>query len=193
MHSMATIVRTEERNGDIIAIYESGAEYNQTTKRLVKAPPSAAITVENANIYKRRRQEKAAARLRQRILETTQKRSDITLSGSAEAVAEAGAYIWDEVVLGEDVYPRDRLEAWEKLGKYAGILPSDMRKEEPAQAAAQAATVGAAVAAAIRAVLDDIAGANAFDNNSYRKHDIIDVSPAPPARQPDDSTDTEKQ
>ena len=155
---MAKILRTEERNGEIIAVYESGAEYNQTTKRLVKAPPSAAITSENSNFYKRKRQEKAAAALRSRILESTRKRSTLPLNSSAEAIAEAGAYIWDEVVLGEDVYPRDRLDAWEKLGKYAGVLPADIRQgdTDTATTAATAAAAGAAVATVLERVLRDV-------------------------------------
>ena len=157
---MAKLLRTEERNGEVIAIYESGAEYNQTTKRLVKAPPSAAITPENSNFYKRKRQEKAAAALRSRILESTRKRSTLPLNSSAEAIAEAGAYIWDEVVLGEDVYPRDRLEAWEKLGKYAGVLPADIRQSDTDTATTAAtAAAGAAVATVLERVLRDVLAA----------------------------------
>lgn len=167
---MATVIRTEERNGETIAIYESGAEYNTVTNRLVKAPPRAAITPENSNEYKRKRQEKAAAALRARIVASTQKRSDVKLTGAADAVAEAGGYIWDEVVLGEDVYPRDRLEAWEKLSKYAQVLPSDIKAQaqDPAQALAAAAGVGAAMALQIKRVLDDVLRREVVDSGEDR-------------------------
>lgn len=131
----ATVVRIEERDGKSIVVYDNGMERDKASGRIVKAPTNAPITKENAIAYQRKRQEKAAAALRARILESTQKRSTVPLRGSADAVAEAGAYIWDEVVLGEDVYPRDRLEAWEKLSKYAGVLPSDLRKADDAQPA----------------------------------------------------------
>lgn len=137
----------------------------------------APITKENAHIYRRRREEKAAAALRARILESTRKRSTLPLNTSADAVAEAGAYIWDEVVLGQDVYPRDRLEAWEKLSKYAQVLPSDLKRQDDNTSTAQAAALGAAAgaAAALKAVLDDVL---ASDNINYRKHDVIEATAA---------------
>jgi len=158
---MAKKVETIERDGRKIAVYDNGLERDEATGRIVKPAPSALITSETANLLHRKRQEKAAAALRKRILESTQKRSTVPLNGSADAVAEAGGFIWDEIVLGEDVYPRDRLEAWEKIAKYAQVLPSDMRKGADDTAnALQAAAVGAnvAVAAVLERILRDVQG-----------------------------------
>lgn len=154
---MATILRTEERNGDIIAIYESGAEYNQSKGRLVKAPPKAQITPENSNEYKRKRQEKAARLLRERIVQAHNRGDMEPVKGSAEAFAESGALLYEEIVLDKNAYPRDRMDVWEKLGKYGGVLPSDIRKQDDtAQAVATAAAAGAAVATVLERVLRDV-------------------------------------
>ena len=167
---MATKVSEYTReDGHVIAVYESGLERDTVDGRIVKPAKSAIITAETSKELHRKRQEKAAAKLRERILASTQRRSDVKLSGSAEAVAEAGGYIWDEVVLGEDVYPRDRLEAWEKLSKYAGVLPADVKRDtqDNTQAVAQAAAAGAAVATALERVLRDVLGA---------RHEVIDAT-----------------
>lgn len=155
---MANKVSEIERNGRVIAVYDNGLERDIESGKIITPPKTGQITRENANLYHRKRQEKAAAALRSRILESTRKRSTLPLNSSAEAIAEAGAYIWDEVVLGEDVYPRDRLEAWEKLGKYAGILPADIRQSDTdtAATAATAAAAGAAVATVLERVLRDV-------------------------------------
>ena len=83
------------------------------------------------------------------------------VKSSAEAFAESGALIYEEVVLNRTAYPRDRQEAWEKLGKYAQVLPSDLRKGTDDTAnALQAAAVGAnvAVAAVLERILRDVQG-----------------------------------
>ncbi|TXI10483.1 MAG: hypothetical protein E6Q68_08135 [Polynucleobacter sp.] len=152
---MATVISEYTRDdGHVIAVYESGAEYDKTAKRLAKAPEKYAITAENTSEYKRRRQEKQQAALRQRILEVTQKHSDLPLSDSAEAVAEAGAFLWDEIVLGEDVYPRDRLEAWERIGKHAGILAdrTDKAQEQAQDSATEVLRQVASIAASLASV-----------------------------------------
>lgn len=161
---MATKTDVIERDGRKIAIYDNGMERDAETGRIVKPAPSSLLTSETASLLQRKRQEKAAAALRKRILEATQKRSTVTLSGSAEAVAEAGGFIWDEVVMGEDVYPRDRLDAWEKLSKYAGVLPADIRRDsDTAQTVANAAAVGVAVASVMERVLRDVMQAQQGD------------------------------
>ena len=129
---MATVIETVEKDGLTVLVYDNGMERNAVTKKLLRPPSHALITRENANVYQRKRQEKAAAALRARILAATQKRSDVQLTGAADAVAEAGGILWDEIVMADPetagVYPRDRLEAWEKIGKYAGVLPADVRQ-----------------------------------------------------------------
>ena len=115
-------------------------------------PPNP-ITSVNARSLALKRQEKAAAALRKKIFDTTQAKSTIKLTGPAEAVAEAGAILWDEVVLAEPeagVYPRDRLEAWEKLGKHAGIL-GDTKQQPLVQA--ESITLNVLVADAMRDAL----------------------------------------
>jgi hypothetical protein len=139
---MATIVETVERDGHTINIYESGAEYNVTLKKLVKAPPSAMITKANAHIMKQKRQEKAARLLREAIVAETMDKLQVPAHGPAAAVAAAGGILWREIVLGEDVYPRDRLDAYMKLGAVAEIINTDKRQEpeKTTSAATDAAT-----------------------------------------------------
>jgi len=83
-----------------------------------------------------KRKAKAAARLREAILAETQAqiKPDMKLKGSADAVAVAGGMLWSEIVLNDTAYPRDRLKAWERLGRHAGILADKAdNKQETAQ------------------------------------------------------------
>src|SRR5689334_25087709 len=112
---MATIVDTYTKDGDTINVYESGAHYNATRGRLVKAPPSAMITSERSYELKRLRAEKTARLLREKIVAATGKISDLKITTATEAVAEVGGILWEEIVLNPDAYPRDRMEAFDKL------------------------------------------------------------------------------
>jgi len=55
------LLRTEERDGETINIYKSGAEYNFTRKKLIRPADHTIITAENTTEYNRRRQELARA------------------------------------------------------------------------------------------------------------------------------------
>ena len=168
---MATIIETVERDGETINIYESGAEYSVTRGRLVKAPPSAMITPEKSNVFKRLRQEKTAALLRKRITEATNKVSTIQHRGSASAIADTGGILWEEIVLNPEAYHRDRLEAFEKLGKYAQALPGDMKQQDDqAPGATAAAAFGTELARSIMQIVRDVIGAK-------QSAEIIDIKP----------------
>lgn len=154
---MAKIVETVERDGHVINVYESGAEYDTTDKKLIKGPTGSQITAENASVYIRRRQEKQARLLREAIVTETNDKLTMKYSGPAAAVAAAGGILWREVVLDETAYPRDRMEAWEKLGKYAQVLPSDIRQAQPEQSpAGGVAGMAVEMATAFARVLADI-------------------------------------
>ena len=158
---MAKKVETIERDGRKIAVYDNGLERDEATGRIVKPAPNTVITPENATLLHRRRQEKASALLRDRIIKAHNRADMEPVRSSAEAFAESGALIYEEVVLNRTAYPRDRQEAWEKLGKYAQVLPSDLRKGTDDTAnALQAAAVGAnvAVAAVLERILRDVQG-----------------------------------
>lgn len=153
---MAKIVRTEERDGHLINVYESGAEYDTTDKKLIRPPASSLITAENVTVFNRRRKEKAAAALRARIVEAHNKKMDVVKS-SAAAFADSGALLYEEIVLNDNAYPRDRMDTWEKLGKYADVLPADIRQVQPEQPATGAvAGVAVEMAAAFARVIADI-------------------------------------
>lgn len=85
------------------------------------------ITKETSHIMHQKRQEKTARLLREKIKNATAKVSSEPITNSAAAVAEAGSLLWEEIVLAppgtEGVYPRDKLEAFVKLGTIAGIIP----------------------------------------------------------------------
>ena len=163
---MSKVVETVERDGEVIRIYESGAEYSVTRGRLVKPAARTLITSQNATEYNRKRQEKTAAALRQAITAAMNAGllpPGVVVRDSAEAAAAAGAAIWEAVVMNPEAYPRDRLEAWDKLSKYMGALPADIKHTQPddgtAAARLNAAAAGAtAEAAAVLArVLADVA------------------------------------
>ena len=160
---MSKVVETVERDGEVIRIYESGAEYSVTRGRLVKPAARTLITSQNATEYNRKRQEKTAAALRARLTDAAAASLPVPVRDSAEAFAESGAMLFEQVVLNSEAYPRDRMEAWEKLSKYIGALPADIKHTQPddgtAAARLNAAAAGAtAEAAAVLArVLADVA------------------------------------
>jgi len=114
--------------------YSDGSVREANGHSLARLPGAQPITSENAHALVRLRQEKAAERLRARIFDETQAVVGEKLDGSADAVAYAGAKLWAQVVLADPsdkVYPRDRLEAWDKIGKQAGILSEQKQADAP--------------------------------------------------------------
>lgn len=87
----AQIIETIERDGDTINVYESGAEYNVTQKKLIKPASNTLITAENATAYNRRRQELARQEL---------------IAGANEAVAELRPEIAAQAMQGNLAYVR---------------------------------------------------------------------------------------
>lgn len=126
---MAKVVETVERDGHVIKVYDNGMERNERG-RIVKPPLDTRITKENSSELHRARQEKAQRLLREAIVTETMDKLDVPAHGPAAAVAAAGGILWREIVLDPNAYPRDRMEAWEKLGKYSGIL-SDPKQQAP--------------------------------------------------------------
>ncbi len=130
----------------MIHVYDNGLQLDATTGQIVRPPRGGSFTPETSRLAHSKRQEKAAAELRARIRAVAQTRLEPVRS-SAEAFAESGALLFDEVVLNPDAYPRDRLETWEKLGKYAKVLPADTRDErKDIEDAARVAALQAATA-----------------------------------------------
>lgn len=119
---------TRESDGHIIDVYESGAERDRTAGRMCKPAAGTLITAQNTAEYNRRRQEKTAALLRARIAEEHAAAMPNPTRTAAEAIADSGAMLYSQIVLNSEAYPRDRLQAWETLGKYARTLPADIRQ-----------------------------------------------------------------
>lgn len=113
--------------------------------------PPVPITAENSIAFHRKRQEKAARLLRERIAQETRNVSTLPVNSGAEAVAEAGSYLWREIVLSPEAYPRDRLAAWESIGKHAGVLGDGKQDQQQAQ---QVAGHGAVDAVLVLLVAD---------------------------------------
>jgi len=103
--------------------------------------PGVIRTREQSDNLRRKRAEKTARLLRESItLETADK---LVMSGKptpAAAVAAAGGILWREVVLDSSAYPRDRLEAWTRIGQTAEVL-ADPRIQAQAQLPAMPADV----------------------------------------------------
>lgn len=114
-------------------VLSNGAVYDMETHRIVANPGggSTAITQASASALAQRRKEKAAAKLRKQITAETQSISAAPLTGSADAVAVAGGMIWAGVVLNTEAYPRDRLDAWERISKHAEVLSGNSAEQQP--------------------------------------------------------------
>jgi hypothetical protein len=152
----AQVVETVERDGVRVLVYDNGMERNGVTGHIMKPADGTVITRERATILHRNRQEKQARLLREAIVAETVDKLDVPKHGPAAAVAAAGGILWREIVLSPDAYPRDRMDAWEKLGKYAQVLPSDIRREPETQSAQRTAELNAGAAVIMLKVLDDI-------------------------------------
>jgi hypothetical protein len=125
---MATRIETVEREGKLVYIYDNGMERDAASGQIIKPPAGKPFTPETAKLARRKRQEKTARLMRQRIRETHNAIMPHPVQTSAEAFAESAAMIYEQVVVNSEAYPRDRLEAWEKIGKYAGLLPADAKE-----------------------------------------------------------------
>lgn len=166
--------------GEIIKVYESGAEFNTARGRLVKPAAGTVIrTAAKATEYNRRRREKAAAELRRRIRQAAADGMPpgTVVRHSADAFAAAGAMLFEEVVMNSDAYPRDRLETLDKLGKWTGIIedPKTAKIEDPNAARLTAAAAGltAQAAAVLARVLGDVQAAQAVNRDK-----VVDVRAA---------------
>ena len=89
----------------------------------------------------------------------------LPVRGSAQAVAYAAGQLWTEIVLNDDAYPRDRMEAWEKIGRYAGTLPAaggqpaEPPQSQPAELVTALATLVRELSAAIQPARADVVDA----------------------------------
>jgi hypothetical protein len=128
-------------------VLKSNAVYDTEKGRIVgtvgKNPH--AITAQNAHVLLRKRQEKQSALLRAALRREHNSKMEPKANSSAAVFAESGALLYSEIVLNADAYPRDRLEAWEKLGKHAQVLGDNKDKSEEPQVGA-AETVQAVAA-----------------------------------------------
>jgi hypothetical protein len=163
--SKAELDRIEDREGRRVAVYKSGLERDADTGRIIKPAPAVLFRAENAKVIQGKRQEKQAARLRARIAASARAGLPPDLGArvkdSADAFAEAGAMLFEQVVLESEAYPRDRLQAWETLGRYAGVLPDQTSKPDPDAARlaglnAAGAAMNAQAAATVARVLADV-------------------------------------
>lgn len=126
----------------MIAIYDNGMERDVEKNTIIRPPTAALITKQTSHDMHKKRQEKASRLLREKIRAATEKVSDQKIPTSAAAVAEAGGILWDEIVLNAEAYPRDRLDAWLKIGQMAGVISNAREREEPGKSD-PAGTIGA--------------------------------------------------
>ena len=131
---MATLVETVERDGRIVKVYDNGMERDERGRIIKPSPATMINSTEKANELHRKRREKTARLLREAIVSETGDLLQVKTSGSAAAVAAAGGILWREIVLNPDAYPRDRLDAWQKLGQHADILGDGSEKAQEAGA-----------------------------------------------------------
>ena len=124
------VVDTVERDGRIILVYDNGMEYDKTGGKIIRPPTAAIITPERSRELRKLRAEKTARLLREKITAATAKISDLPIRGTAEAVAEVGGILWEEIVLNPDAYPRDRMEAFDKLTDRAEMSNKLNRESE---------------------------------------------------------------
>lgn len=167
---MAKIVETVERDGHIINVYESGAEYDMTEKRLLKPANHTLITAENATVFNRTRKELARLALIDGANEAVQQlRPDLASVeeyGSQAYVRAIGYVTTQKALTAKDPKQTDAARMLLNIGER---LDDDASNTPPASA-----VVGVAVemASAFARVLADIVQAQA----AIQQANVIDVS-----------------
>ncbi len=147
---MATKTDTIEKDGRLVHIYDNGMERDARTGHIIRRPDGVSFTPEKARAARRKRQEKTARLLRAKITEAHNAVMPNPARSSAEAFADAGSMLWDQVVLNTEAYPRDRKDMYEMLGKHSEVFPTDAKQaEEDLAAAAKLLAGGAAAGAAV--------------------------------------------
>jgi hypothetical protein len=158
---MANKVDTVEKDGRLVHVYDNGLELDAESGHIVKPAPGTLLTPERARAARRKRQEKTARLTRRALVDVHNSIMPHPVKTSAEAFAAALAMIHEQVTLNSEAYPRDRLEALEKIGKWSELIPSDKKQAEEDSAAAgllhgAAAGAGAEFARFVLKVLSDV-------------------------------------
>lgn len=89
--------------------------------------PANIITAATARDMQRKFKEKTARLLREKISEATFGKG--SQFAPAAAVAEVGSAIWKDVANNPQAHARDRLEAWQAIGKHAQMLGDPREKD----------------------------------------------------------------
>ena len=184
--------------GKMVRQYQDGSIRDANGHFIEKHPDTTPITSDNAHEYARMRKEKTQRLLREQILAQHNSSMPDVAGDAPEVFAMSGAMLYEQVVINDKAYPGDRMDAWEKLGKYADVLPGkDDKQDNTPQIAQATAFVGE-----LRGLLDDVINArNGYDvdNSSYLNHEttdssmsdaVIDVSDAVPV--PGDSAEDDE-
>ncbi len=156
---------------DAVIVRGAGGKFAPGTR------PSNLITSANARDMQQKRKDKAARLLRARIADETGKVSSLPIKDGAEAVAEAGGILWAETVLNPEAYARDRLEAWQSIGRAAGVLSDGKQVQQDAPAVADVTSalyaLGAGAADAIIALLREQSQARIVVADVVDAEDIV--------------------
>ncbi len=121
----------EAQLGPRTKILKNGAVYDLDKGRIVSNPGggTSAITPARSRELREIRAAKVARLTREKITAATAKISDLPIKSSAAAVAEVAGILWEEIVLNAEAYPRDRMEAFEKLTERAEMTTNLKRQD----------------------------------------------------------------
>jgi hypothetical protein len=65
---------------------------------------------------------------------------------SAGAFAQSGALLYGQIVLNPEAYPRDRIEAWQKLGSVSGVIANENKRGDAEKNDSDAGVLAASAA-----------------------------------------------
>jgi len=127
----------DQETGHSMREYQNGMIRDMQTARIVKPPNTSVITSENASDYHRMRREKKERMIRNEILEKQNRLSANDpkrirpASNAIEAIAISAGLLWEEIVLNQKAYARDRLQAYQEMTREAGMSNSKNGGENP--------------------------------------------------------------
>lgn len=122
-----------DENGDLIQRFESGIIRNWSNGHMMKAPDFSPMTKDTYKDIQLMGKEAVQDRIREEVSAVVTRRlyGKEIRSMSAQAVGLVAGKLFEDIVMNENAYPRDRLNAFLAIGRQAGLLRDERYSETP--------------------------------------------------------------
>lgn len=116
---------------DGLRVLSNGATFDEKRGRIVSGPTKPPISKANASEMAKRRHEVTRQKLAKAIADISKERGVIPYTGGAtDAIAAAGAQLYEQIVLNPDAPARERRDTWLAMGKHTDTLVDRREKAD---------------------------------------------------------------